>query len=79
VNNYFSMCSAVLFIIQFKYVDNETQDSIHFTFWLRLYRCLYKTNISPLLLVLISDGMYVPDIVPGAIIGACEMYLFFVK
>jgi len=73
------MYSALLLILHFKYVDTETQDSVHFTFWLRIYQCLYKTNIFPLLLVRIFEGMYVPDIAPCTIIGECEMYHFFVK
>jgi hypothetical protein len=79
VNNYCSMYSAVLFVIQFKYFDTETQESVHFTFWLRIYRCRYKTNIFPVLLVRRFDGMYVPDIAHSTIIGECEMYHFFVK
>jgi hypothetical protein len=56
-----------LFKLEFKYVDTGTQNSVHFTFWLRLYRYLYKINIFPLLLVSLVDGMYVPDIAPGTI------------
>jgi len=73
------MYSAGLFILQFKYVGTETRESLKFTFWLRIYQCQYKTNIFPLLLVLIFGGMYVPDFAPGTIIGECEMYHFFVK
>jgi hypothetical protein len=36
-------------------------------------------NIFPLLLVRVFDGMCVPDIAPGTIIGECETRHFFVK
>jgi hypothetical protein len=79
VNNYRSTYSSVLFILQFKYVDIETQESVHFTFWLRIYQCQHIKNIFPMLLVRVFGGTYVPGIAPSTVIGECEMYHFFVK